>query len=91
MAQPATHIQRTRAAITRLCDAFEQAQACVAEYNAIGGDAGVHPFWLNPDGTTRTDYDITEAQYTAAIGSINAIAQTVIANSNNSNLYLVKG
>jgi len=91
MSQPSAHISRTRQAITQGTDAFEQLQACANEYTALGGSAGVAPFWFQADGVTpRTDLDITHDEYVAAIAVILALG-TTIGPANSSSLYRCKG
>ena len=91
MAQPQQHIARTRAFITAATNAFEDLQAAGNEYTALGGSAGIKPFFFQADGVTpRTDLDITEAQYDAAMTVILGLG-AAIGPANSSALYKVKG
>lgn len=92
MAQPASHIARTRAAVARLTDAFEVLIGCLGEYQWLEVTPGtVGAFWKNPDGTDRTDVDITEAEYTAAVQSAAAIRDFINGGGHGEHLYKVKG
>jgi hypothetical protein len=94
MSQPTSHVVRTRAAITRLTDAFEGVTSCLREYESLGGADGVLPHWQTRDAeghvVDRTDLDVTHPQYVDAIASIQAI-QGLVAQGHSTNLYRVKG
>jgi hypothetical protein len=94
MSQPTSHVQRTRAALSRLTDAFEGVTSCLREYDSLGGANGVLPHWQTRDAEgqviDRTDLDITHGQYVDAIASIQAI-EALVAQGHSTNLYRAKG
>lgn len=95
MPQPQTHIDRTRAAITRLCNVFEDAISCTSEYAMLGGEPGVRSYWENPDGSPIVR-DITHDQYIAAINVVLALQGMVNAGHDDvpppaAALYAIKG
>jgi hypothetical protein len=91
MSQPASHVARTRAAITRFTAAVEELQGCASEYVALGGQSGVDDHWLEEDGVTpRTDLDLTLAEYVSAVSSIDAVI-TLLGQGHSTNLYRAKG
>jgi hypothetical protein len=96
MPQPQTHIDRTRAAITRLCNVFEDVISCTSEYTMLGGEPGVKSYWMNPDGSPITGRDISHDQYIAAINVVLALQGMVNTGQNDAPppaaaLYAIKG
>lgn len=95
MANIATHIGRTRSAVGRIIDAYGDVLGCVKEYNALGGQEAVHPYFVTKDPETgeekpRTDIDITEQQYIDAIASLGTIG-ALLETGHNTNLFRVRG
>jgi hypothetical protein len=95
MPQPQTHIDRTRAAITRLCNVFEDVISCTSEYSMLGGEPGVKAYWENPDGSPIVR-DITHDQYIAAIQVVLSLQGMVNTSPTNdpppaAALYAIKG
>lgn len=91
MSQPAQHIARTRAAITRLCDAAEHLRGCLSEFEWLGSEA-VEDHWLDSEGEPRTDLDLSAAEYLAAVQAGGSILTYINSNANlGGPLYRAKG
>jgi hypothetical protein len=69
MAQPATLVNDLRACDNRLLDALDEAAALRRQWDALGGQAFVDPFFeANPT------YDFTAADMATAFSSLEAIS-----------------
>lgn len=61
-------VSQVRSLATRIVDLSADLNKIADRYNRNGGQAFLHPFFLEADGVTpRTDLDVTEAQIVTCI------------------------
>ena len=79
-----------RAADTAFLQGYTLLRAFLEGYNAVGGEAGIAPHFVESDGVTpRTDLDYTQADIVAIATTANAV-KTLMDQGHLTNLVKVK-
>ncbi len=63
-------VSQVRSLATRIVELYADINNAADRYNRNGGQAFLHPFFLDADGLPRTDLDITEAQIVTCISNM---------------------
>lgn len=91
MANASSFVTQTRQQITAFMNAYEDLVSRGNEYAALGGETFVEDHFLDSEGQPRTDLDITQAEFVAAVASIDAVMTLMINQFHRVNLYKAKG
>ena len=70
-------VAEVRTLATKIIELAAELNKTADRYTRNGGQTFLHPFFLNADGTTRTDLDVTEAQIITAVSAIQQMSTWV--------------
>ena len=63
-------VSQVRALATRIVELSADLNKTADRYNRNGGQAFLHPFFLDADGQPRADLDVTEAQIVTCVSAL---------------------